>query len=175
MQAAGAAALTPQEAKNGFLPYVLGMQLLTNAVYLPYLAFRPTPKQLPPPTPPLTKAEQFGESRVPVLVCAAVCAYSVYWAILGRPEFGDLGERWASFAELAGGDRLTFSFLIDLLYFGLFQGWLMDDDLARRGVDAKDFPLAFCKSVPVVGLVYYLLARPPLPGLQGEAAAKKSK
>lgn len=149
------------------------MQLLTNAVYLPYLVFRPTSKQLPSPplAGPLTKAEAFGESKRAVLVFAAVCAYSVWWAVTGRPEFGDWGERWASFVELASSDRLTFSFVVDLANFAVFQGWLMDDDLARRGVTnpAQAFPnLTWCKRLPVVGLVYYLLARPPLP-LDGDA------
>jgi len=54
------------------------------------------------------------------------------------------------------------------IYDGLcacFQGWLVDDDLRRRGVDPADagaLSLA-AKFVPFYGLCAYLALRPPLP------------
>ena len=36
-----------------------------------------------------------------------------------------MSQRLASFLALARGDRLTFSFLVDLALFALFQGWLV--------------------------------------------------
>ena len=54
--------------------------------------------------------------------------------VLARPEFGDLAARTASLGELLSYDRLGSSFVVDLALFALFQGWLVDDDLRRRGV-----------------------------------------
>jgi len=86
---------------------------------------------------------------------------SLGWAAAGRPEFGDLATRWASFADIVGTDRLTFSFVVDCLYFWAFQGWLMNDDMLRRGgVGGPNLTLA--KAVPFFGLIYYLVARPGL-------------
>lgn len=166
-----------EKKKNAFLPYVLGMQLLTNAIYLPYLVAR---KPFTSSSAPqcyegsLTKAEAFGESKLPPIVFAGVGLLSIWWALVAREDaFGDLSQRFASFVDIASTDRLTFSFLVDLVYFWAFQGWLMGDDLKRRqvpqgAVEEKKGPsLALAKAVPFFGLVYYLLARPPLPGREG--------
>ena len=52
----------------------------------------------------------------------------------------------------------------DLVLFGLFQGWLVDDDLARRGVGVGEQPAlrAVAKFVPFYGMCAYLLLRPEL-------------
>lgn len=150
--------------KNAFVPYVLGMQLLTNAIYLPYLVLR---KPWFPSSDndgaavTLNGAERFGESRVAPLAFMGVGLLSLGWAVLGRPEFGDLATRWASFVDIVGTDRLTFSFVVDCLFFGAFQGWLMNDDLKRRP-QAGGPNLVLAKAVPFFGLVYYLMARPRL-------------
>lgn len=159
--------------KNAFVPYVLGMQLLTNAIYLPYLVLRKPwfPNESGSSSVALTGAERFGESRVAPLAFMGVGLLSLGWAALGRPEFGDLATRWASFVDIVGTDRLTFSFVIDCLYFWAFQGWLMDDDLQRRPQPQSGGPnLAVAKAVPFFGLVYYLLARPRLQLDGGEEA-----
>ena len=163
-----------EKKKNAFLPYVLGMQLLTNAIYLPYLVLRkPFTSSSAPQSyeGSLTKAEAFGESKLPPIVFAGVGLLSIGWALVAREDaFGALSQRFASFADIASTDRLTFSFLVDLVYFWAFQGWLMGDDLKRRqdpqgAVEEKKGPsLALAKAVPFFGLVYYLLTRPPLPG-----------
>ena len=61
------------------------------------------------------------------------------------------------------------SFIIDIFIFILFQSWLVEDDLKRRG-GATVIPPAeektlvdIARNVPFFGLVYYLLNRPPLP------------
>ena len=67
--------------------------------------------------------------------------------------------------DLLSGDRLGSSFVVDLVLFGLFQGFLVDDDLRRRGVDpeAAGALRALGKFVPFYGLCGYLALRPPLP------------
>ena len=52
------------------------------------------------------------------------------------------------------------------MLFGLFQGWLVDDDLRRRGVtDASELATlsAVAKFVPFYGMCAYLTLRPALP------------
>lgn len=162
------AAIEDKKEKNAFLPYVLGMQLLTNAVLLPYLVFRPTKPWTPQSSSnngPLTKAEAFGESKTAPLAFLAVGVFSIYWAIFAREaDFGDLSQRIPSFIDLLSSDRLTFSFVVDLLYFWVFQGWLMDSDYSRRVVSegGKGVNLTLAKAIPFFGLAYYLVSRPPL-------------
>lgn len=164
-----------KEPKNAFLPYVLGMQLLTNAILLPYLVLR-KPWMPPPSSSPsyaLTKAEKFGESKLPTLAFFAIGLLSLGWAVVGRQgDFGDVTQRLSTFSDIVSSDRLTFSFVVDCLYFWVFQGWLMDDDLARRGVKEgkQGGPnLTLAKAVPFFGMVYYLLARPSLPQTEQKA------
>jgi hypothetical protein len=84
---------------------------------------------------------------------------------MGRySAFGGLDERWTSFIDLMSIDRVGTSFIVDLVIFGLFQAWLVDDDLKRRGVPNLQTPLAFvAKYVPFFGMAAYLSLRPSLP------------
>jgi len=60
-------------------------------------------------------------------------------------------------------DRLTFSFVIDLLLFGFFQGWLIEDDLKlREQGESEVLNSIIGRQVPFFGLVFYLISRPPL-------------
>jgi hypothetical protein len=151
----------------------------TNAVLLPYLVIRPTPSQrrkaskaraeeAPSSFAPLSGVEAFGESRKAAIAFTAVGALSLAWCVGGRPEFGGLSERLGSFAELAGTDRLTFSFLVDLLYFWYFQSWLVADDAARRGFKGS---LALVNRVPFFGMAWWFITRPALPGYEPAAKA----
>lgn len=143
-----------------FGPTLVGMQFLTNALYLPYLVTRKVP---PPPRidPRLGLLDGYGlevdggdgdegagdklqspsaleslvESPVPPLLLSSVALASIAWAALARPEFGGLSERLTSFAAIASTDRLSFSFLVDLAFFAFFQGWLVDGDAALRTVE----------------------------------------
>jgi hypothetical protein len=67
--------------------------------------------------------------------------------------------------ELLSADRLATSFVVDLVLFAFFQGWLVDDDLRRRGVAKEDAAglRALAKFVPFYGLCAYLALRPKLP------------
>ena len=116
-------------------PTLLAMQALTNAVFLPYLARRK------PETPQTLKElldyqpnqlEKIGESRWFPTLIGSVFTLCIYWFIAGRPEFGNLQERNASLFTLISHDRLGTSFVVDLMYFWIFQGWLVDDDVKRR-------------------------------------------
>lgn len=148
------------------LPAVAGMQFLTSAFLLPYLATRfpeeggPTYRE---DLPPVHGA--LGESRLLGPVLGGVGAASIYWGLFARPEFGDFATRYASLGELLSIDRVGSSFVVDLVIFGLFQGWLVDDDLRRRGVEEGDMgALKFvAKYIPFFGLVAYLVGRPALP------------
>ena len=150
--------------KNSMGPYLIGMQFLTNALYLPYLVTREPESEKRPATynSPLTVFERIGESKVTPIVLAVIAAVSITWGCVGRQEFGDLNERLASFQSLLMSDRLTFSFVVDLAYFAVFQGWLIDDDARRRNFD-NSAEKTFAKAFPFIGLVYYLLRRPNLP------------
>ena len=153
-----------------FWPVVLGMQLLTSAFFLPYLATRTTETrdnvtqgELSPPS----VATQVTEGRVLGPALGVVGTYSIVWAFVGRGEaFGaTLAERWTSFLDLLSIDRVGSSFLVDLAIFGLFQAWLVDDDLKRRGVAAGDLPRLrwVGKYLPFFGLAAYLTLRPSFP------------
>jgi hypothetical protein len=147
-------------------------QFLTNAIYLPYLVGRRAKDNLVTRFDPATLStlERIGESRVTPLALTAVAAYAVVWALTARPEFGPLAERWASFVDLASSDRLTFSFVVDLAFFWVFQGWLVEDDLARRGGGKGGLGPLAAKYVPFVGLVAYFMTRPPLQQAPGKEA-----
>lgn len=163
----------PGRASGSMVPTIAGMQFLTNAVLLPYLVLRTPEKDgaityedLDPKEAVVSEWRGLG----PLL--GVVGTGSIAWGLLARPEFGDLATRWASLGELLSGDRLGSSFVIDLILFAFFQGWLVDDDLKRRGLgEPTDAPIlrAVAKYVPFYGLCAYLLARPSLPRAAEEA------
>ena len=153
----------PQE----MLPTLLGMQFLTNAFFLPYLATRPSEEDgVVVALDELSPVERATESRALPLLLGGVGAVAVWWFCNARPEFGGLDERLASLQQLLAGDRLGASFLVDLGLYALFQSWLIPDDLKRRGVDIdsdRARPLRRLGYVPFVGLIAYLLLRPRYP------------
>lgn len=156
----------PGRPSGSFLPYVAGMQFLTNAALLPYLVLRTPESGAPVYVDDLAPVDRaLGEWRPLGPVLAAVGTGAVAWGCAARPEFGPLAERAASLLELLSHDRLGASFVVDLGLFALFQGWLVDDDLRRRGVpDGYSGALrALAKLVPFYGLCAYLALRPPLP------------
>ena len=105
---------------------------------------------------------QVGESKLLGPLLATVGTVAIGWGVAARPEFGDLPTRLASLGELLSHDRLGSSFVVDLGLFALFQGWLVDDDLKRRGVAEGELGglRAIAKFVPFLGLGYYFTARP---------------
>jgi MFS family permease len=158
------------------IPAVLGMQFLTSAFYLPYIACRTT-ERLPSTRKiyreDLGKAAQVVESRLLGPFLGAVGAGSIIWGVLARQaDFGDWNERIASFWNLMSIDRVGSSFLVDLAIFAVFQGWLVDDDLRRRGVDLEKENSVLrnvAKYVPFFGLAAYMALRPQYPSRQDES------
>merc|ERR1719201_482226 len=145
---------------------IVGMQFLTNAVLLPYLVTRPASPDEPTYIEDVGPvAAAVGESRLLGPLLAVVGSGAICWGAVARPEFGDLPTRYASLCELLSADRLGSSFVVDLGLFALFQGWLVDDDLRRRGVDpaAAGALRTAARFVPFYGLCAYLTLRPPLP------------
>jgi ketosteroid isomerase-like protein len=147
------------------LPVVIGMQFLTSAFLLPYLATRTTEYSDNVAREDLSPIAQASESPLLGVSMGLVGSGSIAWFFMGRyPEFGGLDERWTSFIDLLSIDRVGTSFVVDLVIFGLFQAWLVDDDLKRRGVSNLQTPLAFiAKYVPFFGMAAYLSLRPSLP------------
>ncbi|KAF3890335.1 MULTISPECIES: hypothetical protein [Nostocales] len=142
------------------LPFLIGTALLTNVFYLPWLAIRQPNTQ--PPKDSLNTLEKIAESRAFPLVLTGVVVASLAWAMLARPEFGNLTARWTSLIKILSTDRLAYSFLIDFVVFWIFQSWLVPDDMARRHWQDPTI-LWIVRFVPFVGLVVFLLRRPSLP------------
>jgi len=145
------------------LTAVIGMQFLTSFFLLPFLATRSTESKELVYREELPRVAQITESRLLGPTMSFVGIGSIFWAFFSRVEFGGFNERLSSFLELLSIDRVGSSFLVDLAVFALFQGWLVDDDLKRRGV-SSDEPLAkAAKYVPFLGMGAYLALRPQLP------------
>ncbi len=140
-------------------PFLVGTAFLTNVFYLLWLCVRqPSPD---PPALPLRPLEKVGESRMLPIAVLVVVAAALVWAGVARPEFGSLSDRSMALIELARRDRLTYSFGVDLLVFWLFQAALVKDDMARRHWQ-EPLTLWVTRLVPLFGLGFYLLRRPPL-------------
>ena len=140
---------------------VVGMQLLTSAFLLPYLTLRSPENDKEITCDDLTTAGRICESPLLGVTMGLVGSGSIVWSILGRPEFGGLQERYASFVDLLSIDRVGSSFLVDLAIFGLFQCWLVNDDVKRRG-GCDEILIRAATYVPFFGLAAYLAARPAI-------------
>ncbi|KAL7465414.1 hypothetical protein ACHAXS_005736 [Conticribra weissflogii] len=160
------------------LPAVIGMQFLTSAFLLPYLFARTSERVAPDGivTRPLFREELdfpariVGESKALGVVMGHVGVFSIYWFLAGRidkfgPPLWESTKRMDSFAKLLSVDRVGSSFLVDLVIFALFQGWLIDDDWRRRGRSMEEDKIlrSFAKFVPFWGLALYLCFRPEMP------------
>lgn len=151
------------------LPVVAGMQFLTSAFYLPYLASRTSESS----DSVIVYKEDLssihatlGESRILSPMLGIVGISSIVWFFLGRQDqFGSLfADRYGSFINLLSTDRVGSSFLVDLVIFGFFQGWLVNDDMKRRGIsEGYDTLQAVAKFFPFFGLIAYFMFRPELP------------
>lgn len=148
------------------LPTVVGMQFLTSAFLLPYLATRSSEGALVVKVPEdeMTPVIRVTENKILGLAMGFVGAGSIFWGLFARSEdFGDLATRFASLVDLLSIDRVGSSFVVDLTIFAFFQGWLVDDDVKRRGMDSNSILVKFAKYVPFFGLAAYLASRPEIP------------
>ena len=152
------------------LPAVAGMQFLTSAFLLPYLTLRTSEpvdsdSELVVCTDDQDIPAKIAENRFLGPVLGAVGAGAIAWGATARAvDFGGLDERMASFWQLMSIDRVGSSFLVDLAVFAVFQGWLVDDDLRRRGVADGELAIlrGTAKYVPFFGLAAYMFLRPSL-------------
>eukprot|EP00956_Cyclotella_meneghiniana_P012018 scaffold17017_cov93-Cyclotella_meneghiniana.AAC.1 len=167
-------------------PTIIGMQFLTSAFLLPYLFCRTSerttvssfverrPRNIL--TRPLYKEELdkaaavVGESRALGVIGGFLGLLGVYWFFNGRiAEFGpplwESPKRMESFMKLLKIDRVGSTFIVDLIIFSFFQGWLVEDDWRRRGrsMDDEQFLRNVAKFVPFWGLACYLTFRPGCP------------
>ncbi|GMI46908.1 hypothetical protein TrCOL_g2576 [Triparma columacea] len=157
---------------------LIGMQFLTSAFYLPYLGLRDSGGEGSGGGGSGDGGWEraLGESKLATALLTGVGAASIYWGVgggrLGEGYGEGLAERLVTLGELLSIDRVGCSFVVDLVIFGIFQGWMVDDDLRRRGVGGKEgrdatevekFGVNAAKFVPFFGLSAYLLLRPPLP------------
>lgn len=142
------------------LPFLVGIAFLTNVFYLPWLGIRRSNPEWG--DFPLSPLEQVTESRGWSLFLTGIVFLSVSWALFARPEFGNMGQRWQDLMQIISSDRLAYSFAIDLLFFSLFQSWLVGDDMKRRQWHNPTI-LWVTRLIPFFGLVAYFLLRPPLP------------
>ncbi|KAL3907831.1 MAG: hypothetical protein SGILL_008712 [Bacillariaceae sp.] len=148
------------------LPTVIGMQFLTSAFLLPYLATRSTETETNVMKEELSVVAQATESRLLGPAMGLVGTGAIFWGLFARAEdFGGFSERIASLGALLSIDRVGSSFLVDLAIFALFQGWLVVDDLRRRGVSETNDSLLSkaAKYVPFFGMAAYLAFRPSFP------------
>ena len=93
---------------------------------------------------------------------------SIVWGALAREaDYGSWSERVTSFWQLMSIDRVGSSFLVDLAIFALFQGWLVDDDMRRRGIHIDEGEGELLRNVatfiPFFGMVAYMTLRPTFP------------
>lgn len=155
------------------LPTVVGMQFLTSAFLLPYLATRTTEKKdVVVFEEDLNTPARIVDSPLALApLLGFVGSGAIAWGALAREvDFGGWSERVTSFWELMSIDRVGSSFLVDLAIFALFQGWLVDDDMRRRGIRIDDGEEAVlrnvAKFVPFFGMAAYMILRPTFPSRQ---------
>ncbi|KAL7537046.1 hypothetical protein ACHAXR_007549 [Thalassiosira sp. AJA248-18] len=148
------------------------MQFFTVAFLLPYLFARTSERY----SSEIQKEELdrpalvLGEWRGLGILLGAIGIFALYWGFAGRPE--DFGppiwvsdKRMVEFMKLLDKDRVAASFVLNLWVFGIFQGWLVDDDWKRRGrsLEEEKFLRNVAKFIPFFGLASYLVFRPKFP------------
>ena len=152
------------------LPIVIGMQFLTSAFLLPYLATRSKEDKDHEGSWKRSTIEDVSavtrvvaENKLFPVMMGLVGSGSICWGLFARvDEFGTFSARYSSLVDLLRIDRVGSSFLVDLAIFGFFQGWLVDDDAKRRGMESNSPLIVAAKFVPFFGLVSYLVFRSKL-------------
>lgn len=172
------------ESITAFAKCLIGMQFLTSAFYLPYLALRESEDDVEWKTSGKIKKvySLIGENKLVTSFLSIVGTFSMGWFFFGRmgEDYGEtILARLGSLSELLAIDRVGSSFIVDLVIFAAFQGWLVTDDMKRRGVnvkllgpftesglrepnEAERMAVLFCRVLPFFGMAYYFLNRPPL-------------
>jgi len=137
------------------VPTIVWMQFFSLAFLLPYLFARTSERHsseiqpfdeggrqqqnLPRRIRPLYREELdrpaliLGESKILGVTLGLFGLFALYWGFAGRPE--DFGppiwvsdKRMVDFMKLLDKDRISAEFVVNLWVYGIFQGWLVDDD-----------------------------------------------
>ena len=184
--------------KNLFslVPTIIWSQFFFSAFFLPYLFTRTAERdssdiQLiergrrsqPRRIRPLYKEELdrpalvLGEWKGLGIILGSIGIFAIWWGFAGRAgttpaDFGPpiwvSDKRMVDFMKLLDKDRVAASFVVDLWVFGIFQGWLVDDDWKRRGrsLEEEKFLRNVAKFFPFFGLAAYLVFRPKYPSMK---------
>ncbi|KAK9812268.1 hypothetical protein WJX73_009037 [Symbiochloris irregularis] len=142
----------------------VGTQFITNVVFLPFMAIREQPagsfgtltqSQTDARLAELTAEGPEGDLRMPYYapamgaVAAVIGLVSIAWAVVGRPEFGGMPERWDFFVSSFTGNRVFYAFFLDLAFYTTWQIIFM-----RRAEGKYRF-------VPFAGLAAWLIVGGP--------------
>jgi hypothetical protein len=138
--------------------------IVTNIIWLPYLALRNRVSSASVPRTPPLLASVAQSPLLPTYALVTVLASAAYFAFAHASDAlpaGDLGARLADLRTLCRDDILASSFAADCAMFAIFQGWLVKDDAALRawsGPRAETAKTA-ARFVPFFGLCWYLFER----------------
>ena len=157
--------------QNAFLPFLAAMPFATNLAYLSYLGLRPetdessdsAPRaQQQPAKAASNPLEELGEARWLPVVIVGVVIFSLGWGLFARPEYGPLSERLTLLTSLLSSERLAYALTGDILFFALFQSWMLEADLERR-MPAEEMErqtlLTIGRAVPFFGKPYTVDAK----------------
>ena len=126
------------------------LQFLTNIFFVPYLALREQPAGSRGTSASGDPESAKLPSYAPLigLTGAVVGVVSLVWALSIRPEYGGLAERWQYFVQQSTTNRIFFAFVLDAVFYTVWQALLMDKSAPRSH-----------RFVPFLGLVAHLVTR----------------
>ncbi|MEL7035346.1 MAG: hypothetical protein AAFO04_06975 [Cyanobacteria bacterium J06592_8] len=138
------------DTKGQELPKIIIWSLsmfLTNTFLLPYMAwwFTVPDVQTEEPKTKGLLAKILGFTGL------IVGTISIIWAVVGRPEFGDLTARSEFFVQNFLSNRVTIAFCIDVVLFAIFQVILMGS------LESVDSPKRRLRFIPFWGLAIWLI------------------
>lgn len=153
-------------------PFCIGSFALGFFALGPYLALREfRPSAAPPKAAWLRRAL---ESKIPsVLAMVGALLLVKHGFITGGAPGLDLAGRVAEYRALFQAQMLPHVSSLDFLILSLFVGDAMREDMFRRDWYSSAKVLAF-SLVPVLGPCLYLILRPALPDVDGEAEEEEA-
>ncbi|WIA22631.1 hypothetical protein OEZ86_009610 [Tetradesmus obliquus] len=141
------------------------IMFITNVFFIPFMALRAMPEPLEPAAAATSSSSSSvaaaqrqrkvavpGSQRLPSWSPALgafggfIGVFAIYWALAGRPEFGDLSARYDYFQTTFNSNRVFWAFMLDM---GLFYIWQLSFLQAAP---------AQYKYVPYFGLAGWLIA-----------------
>ncbi|KKD37060.1 MAG: hypothetical protein WAN66_08465 [Limnoraphis robusta] len=138
------------DSKGRELPKIIIWSLamfLTNTFLLPYMAWWftvPNGETEDKPTKGLL-AKIFG------FIGLIVGTISLVWAVVGRPEFGDIAARSEFFVQNFMSNRVTIAFCVDVVLFYIFQIILMGS------IEPVESQKRWLRFIPFWGLAVWLI------------------